>query len=163
MHGLRGTIDTMTADAQKHDYATAPHGSFELPQELLPNADLRARLSRPAVGASDDEAVALIELLPADVIRSESDDLLAARVQDYRDGGPYLPGDHAIKDVLSHVGDDPDKARDMLVLERDGKDRSTLVAKLEDIVAADQTTTPPVVATPGDADTAGDAADGPHV
>lgn len=148
------------SEAQKHDPATVPFGVHELPQELQPNSDLHARLTRPEVGATDEEAAALIESLPESIIRSESDELLAQRVADYRTGDVFDPADHNIKAVEDHVGDDPEKARDALAKERDGKNRSSLIEKLEKVAAADVVTTPPVVAASGAAEGSGDGS--PH-
>ena len=46
----------------------------------------------------------------------------------------YDPSDHTIDDVLAHVGEDSQKATEIYVAEEQGKNRSTLLAKLEDII-----------------------------
>lgn len=46
--------------------------------------------------------------------------------------------DDNIDTILGEVGDDPVKAQAALAIERDGKNRSTLVSKLEAITKSDQ-------------------------
>lgn len=47
-------------------------------------------------------------------------------------------GDDNITTILDEVGDDPVKAAAALAIERAGKNRSTLVSKLETIASQDQ-------------------------
>jgi hypothetical protein len=151
-------------EAQTHDYGLRPFGTHELPQELRPNADLHARLTRKSVGASDAEADELISKLPAETIRSESDELLAVRVEDYRrEGDVFRASEHSIAEVEDHVGDDINRAREMLLAEQDGKQRKTLIAKLNELIDAAEVNTPPVVAKSSSDAADGVAVDGGHV
>lgn len=126
-----------------HDYAENPTA----PHDLRPNADLIARLKRPSVGASDAEAQAMADQLDPDVIRAESDELLAARVVEFRENGEVFdPASSSVAEVEAHVGDDVNKAREALAAEQ-GRDkpRKTLLTKLDAIIDAQQVNTPPVV------------------
>lgn len=50
----------------------------------------------------------------------------------------YDPKNDNIEEVLAHVGDDPETAAEVLPLELQGKDRSTLVNALKSIAGFDQ-------------------------
>jgi hypothetical protein len=64
-----------------------------------------------------------------------------------------------VQDVLDWVGDDPERAQEALVAERDGQNRSTLVSQLESISCGgddDETGTGPMTASTTDASTSGE-------
>lgn len=44
--------------------------------------------------------------------------------------GLYDPGDHTVAEVLSHVGDNPDQASEILSRERSGRNRSGIIDPL---------------------------------
>lgn len=126
--------------AQKHDYSTAPFGVWDTAStEDTVMADEREaainRLLRPTVGAtSREQAAVLVDEIGVDTIRSESDELLAARVAN-PDSVVAAPDQAIIAEVLAEVGDDPAKAQVALDAERAGKGRVTLISALEAIVS----------------------------
>lgn len=131
--------------AQPHDYATAPFGAWDTTSEDTVGNDREAavlRLQRPAIGASAAQAEVLVDEIGIDVIKSESDELLAARVAN-PEGVVHNPDQAVIAEILAEVGDDPVKAQVALDAEQAGKNRVTLVSSLEAIVAsAGESSTP---------------------
>lgn len=47
---------------------------------------------------------------------------------------PAKPADDSVKAILAAVGDDPEKAADALATETAGKNRTTLIAKLQALI-----------------------------
>jgi hypothetical protein len=71
---------------------------------------------------------------PADVPVSTPVRQLETDEKSERTDQGYDPSDHTIDDVLAHVGEDSQKATEIYVAEEQGKNRSTLLTKLEDII-----------------------------
>lgn len=132
---------------QAHSYSEMPFGAWDTGQEADVFSNDResaiARLMRPSVGAtSRAQAEVLVDEIGTDVIRSESDELLAARVA-APEGVVHNPDQAVIAEILAEVGDDPVKAQVALDAEQAGKNRVTLVSSLEAIVAsAGESSTP---------------------
>lgn len=128
--------------AQPYDPGTMPFGAHDAVDQAEgdtmrdPRESAILRLQRQAIGASADEALALVDELGIDLVNSESDAQLAKRVRLAAEAG-FNPSAHNIDEVKEHVGTDAELAQVMLAAELESSTpRKTLVAWLETMTSA---------------------------
>ena len=126
-------------NAQTHDAATAAWGVWDAePQEAPKMADLNRveedALSRlKGLGFDDDQAKDFVDLHGSSVVRSASNAALKRHLAVAEVSDEYDPAVHNVDDVIAYVGDDAVKAEAVMVAERSGKNRKTLLAELADL------------------------------
>lgn len=124
--------------AQPHDYATMPFGVHDASDDGKPKTTRRgkgggktkkeddmgnkraaavARLQRPEIGATPAQAEQVVDSIGVDVITAESDAALKDKVAAAVDAA-YNPADYNIKQIKEYVGDDVEKATQVLAAEQ---------------------------------------------
>lgn len=117
-----------------HDYSTNPTGPWPTTETDMENLRVHAIARLTQLGATDEQAAQFVDEVGGDVVRSESDGDLKARIAQLGEVIPdYDPGDFHVDEVLEYVGDDAVKAQAVLAAEGAGKARKTLVAALNEL------------------------------
>lgn len=152
----------MTGDGF-HEYGSNPTGPHPTTEEQMDQIREHAVVRLTQLGATGVQAQAFVDEHGTDIVRSESNDDLKARIADL----PALafdPKAHNIDDVLAYVADDRERAVQMLAAEAGSKKpRKTLVEALEELSTPSD---PAVLGSPADggveenADDGSDAANG---
>lgn len=141
-----------------HAYGTADTAPHPVTEKDMDKIREHAVIRLTQLGATGVQAQAFVDEHGPDIVRSESNDDLKARIKDL----PALafdPKEHNIDDVLTYVGDDRERAVQVLAAEAGSKKpRKTLVEALEELSTPSD---PAVLGSPADGGVESEGDDGP--